>query len=115
MSAADTVCVASASDIPAAPAHAMPDASRRPTALPTRTVVAMPMPSGSMNVTDAQLIAIWCAAAGTSPSRPTSSAVATNSEPSMKIDTPIGTPTRSSAPISRQRGGSKRANGRASR
>jgi len=43
----------------------------------------------------ATLMAIWCAATGTSPSRPMSSAVTMKRLPSMVTVTPIGSPVRS--------------------
>ena len=70
----------------------------------------MAMPSGSMKQTLATVIAIWCAATSSAPSRPISKAVATNKPPSMKIATPIGSPSASRPRITGQSGRSKRAN-----
>jgi hypothetical protein len=59
---------------------------------------------GTMKHSADTLIAIWCAAAGTSPSRPISSAVAMNSPPSIVTVTP-----------DRQAGAQEAADGRAVR
>ena len=55
----------------------------------------------------AMLIAIWCAATGTVPRRPISSAVTMNNPPSIATVTPIGRPLRSKATIGARFGPSK--------
>ena len=73
-------------------------------------MVASATPNGIMKQMVATLMAIWCAATGTSPSRPINSAVTMNRLPSMVTVTPIGRPVRSRSRIDDQRGGSRRAN-----
>ena len=110
ISSAEQSWVHSASASPAKAAVRTPSRSPRPSAWPTRTVVASAMPNGSMKHSVATFSATWWAAAGTSPSRPISSAVAANSPPSMVTVTPIGRPLRSSSRCAAQRGDSQRAN-----
>ena len=85
----------------------MPAGSPAPSAWPTRTVVASATPIGTMKHSAATLMAIWCAAADTAPSRAISSAVTMNRLPSISTVMPIGRPVRSSCPIVALRGGSK--------
>jgi hypothetical protein len=74
----DSSWVTSTIATPAQTARRTPSPSWRPTAWPTRTVVASPTPIGIMKHSCATLIAIWCAAASVAPMRPISSAVTMN-------------------------------------
>ncbi len=94
--------------MPTRPATRAPCGSPRPIALPTRTVIAPAMPSGTMKAIEAKLIATWWAAMGSAPSVPISSAAETNRLPSKKMVTPIGRPTRNRPRISRRLGRLKR-------
>ena len=73
----------------------------RPNSIPTRTVAALPRPSGIMKAMQASWIAMACAASGTAPSQPIISAAVTKSPTSAMIVAPIGQPSRR---ISRKRG-----------
>jgi len=67
IAAAEITCAINTSTRPAMAAPAIASTSRRPTALPTRTVVAIAMPSGTMKVAAAVWIVIACAASEGGP------------------------------------------------
>ncbi len=80
------------SAIAAKPARRAAPASRRPTAWPTRTVAAMPIPSGTMKTIAAVCSATWCAASATVPMIPMSSAADANTPCSSRNVAEIGSP-----------------------
>ena len=73
-------------------ARRAPGMSPRPTACPTSTAAAAEIPSGTMNVSEARLIATWCAAIGMVPRRPINSATVPNTPYSITFWSPIGIP-----------------------
>src|SRR5436309_3920526 len=99
----------------AAPVPSAATAERRarigspaPTDWPTSTAAALETPSGTMNVSEAMLIATWCAAIGTVPRRPMRSATTANTPNSSWNWIPIGTPRRSICTIGLRRQTSRR-------
>ena len=72
-----------------------------PTAWPTVTAAAAPTASGTMNVSDARLIATWCAASSTVPMRPMSSAMTPNAAASSSVACPLRSMNCASMPTTR--------------
>ena len=93
--------------MPDSPARRAPAASPRPTALPTRTVIAMASPNGTMKLTAETLNAIWCPATVASPNRPIDSAAAVNSPASIATLAAIGPPSRSRPAMTAKSGASR--------
>jgi hypothetical protein len=69
--------------------------SPAPIACPTRTAAADATPSGTMKVSAAKVIAIWCAAISIVPNTPMSKPIAPNAPASSSCCAPIGSPMRS--------------------
>ncbi len=86
------------SPVSSAPKPMGRSASVRPSPLARlmRMLTASDNPSGNMKASDAQPMAIWCAASGTVPSQPIISADAANAPPSNSSMPAAGTPSFSS-------------------
>jgi len=79
------------------PARWAPRLSPAPVARPTRTVEAMPTPSGTMKVIEAMLMAIWWAASEVAPNVPMTRVMLLNSMASKIMERPIGRPRRNTS------------------
>ena len=80
----------------------------RPNSRPTRTVAALPRPSGIMKAIEASCTAMPCAASGTVPSQPIIKEAVTKRPTSAMIVAPIGQPSRRISPKLAQSGRQKR-------
>ncbi len=85
----------------AAPTSKALAASRRacarspsPIACPTSTEAALPTPIGTMNVSDARLIATWWPPIAAAPNQPANTEIAPNVAYSTEFWSPIGSPSR---------------------
>ncbi len=96
----------SAAPVPKAtsPARRAAGVSPEPTAQPTRTDPALPIPTAALKEKEASTIATWCAAMGTAPSRPARSPTSAKSPTSAPMWRPMGAPTRTARRISGQSG-----------
>ena len=95
---------ASASCSPRQPRRRASRASRAPTRWATRVMVALDKASGTMNISDARLDAIWWPPEAVTPSRAMNTAIRLNALTSTTMARPIGTPSRSWAPMARRSG-----------
>ena len=73
--------------------------SRAPMRCATSVAVALASASGNMNSTDTRFAASWCPATGVAPRRTMKMAMNAKPVTSIRIDSPIGTPRRSCAPM----------------
>ena len=79
---------------PAQPIRLASSASPAPIRCATSTPEALAMASGSMNIIDTMLTAIWWPATGVAPMREMKKAMKVKPVTSIRIDRPIGTPRR---------------------
>ena len=90
--------VAEMASAPCRPCQASRRASCRsdaPTRCATRVIVALDKDKGSMNITDARFAAIWCPAEAVTPSRAMNTAIRLKALTSIRMDRPMGMPSRS--------------------
>ena len=86
------------------PARRAAGVSREPTAQPTRTDPALPMPTAALKEKEASAMATWWAAMGTAPSRPARIPTIAKRPTSAAMWSPTGAPTFTARRISRGTG-----------